>query len=161
MSPAAIFPIAIRVAAIRIAVLTMLVPVALTVPRAAPAGDTAAPDSAQVYFIEPQDGDTVAAPVRVVFGLRGMGIAPAGTDAAGTGHHHLLIDRPPFGEGAAGEDDRPLPSDGHHRHFGGGQTETRLELAPGRHRLQLVLGDKTHIPHDPPVVSDVIEITVE
>ncbi|GAB4298009.1 MAG: DUF4399 domain-containing protein [Roseovarius sp.] len=137
----------------------------LAIPLAAPpaqAGQTAAPQDARVYFIAPHDGDTVTSPVHVVFGLSGMGVAPAGTDKANTGHHHLLIDRPPLGQGpdGAAELDDPLPSDAHHRHFGGGQTETMLELPPGRHTLQLVLGDMNHIPHNPPVVSEVITITV-
>ncbi|SLN17602.1 hypothetical protein ROJ8625_00567 [Roseivivax jejudonensis] len=125
------------------------------------AQQTAAPEGAEVYFVEPADGATVSSPVRVVFGLSGMGVAPAGTEADGTGHHHLLIDRPPFGEGAEGETSEPLPADDNHVHFGGGQTETSVELEPGDHTLQLVLGDWSHIPHDPPVTSEVITITVE
>jgi hypothetical protein len=97
----------------------------------------------------------------VVFGLKSMGVAPAGTDKAATGHHHLLIDRPPFGEGAPQEASTSLPSDAHHRHFGGGQTQTTLDLAAGTHTLQLVMGDKNHVPHNPPVTSTVIAITVE
>ncbi|MGB1220325.1 MAG: DUF4399 domain-containing protein [Alcanivoracaceae bacterium] len=110
---------------------------------------------AAVYFISPADGATVSSPVKVVFGLSGMGVAPAGTDRAGTGHHHLLIDTglPPL--------DQPIPSDANHRHFGGGQTEALVELAPGTHTLQLLLGDMKHVPHNPPVVSETITITVE
>ncbi|MEJ2760909.1 MAG: DUF4399 domain-containing protein [Gammaproteobacteria bacterium] len=116
---------------------------------------TPAPDNAQAYIITPRDGETVHNPVTVRFGLKNMGVAPAGVDVANTGHHHLLIDTgtPPL--------DRPVPSDAHHRHFGGGQTETTLELAPGTHTLQLLLGDKNHIPHDPPVMSERITIHVE
>lgn len=125
------------------------------------AGETPAPDGATAYFVTPRDGATVTAPVRVVFGLRGMGVAPAGTDRAGTGHHHLLVDRPPLGTTSAGERDAPLAADAYHRHFGGGQTETTLDLAPGQHTLQLVLGDGNHVPHDPPVTSERITITVE
>lgn len=116
---------------------------------------TPAPENAEIYFINPTDGATVSNPVQVRFGLRNMGIAPAGIDKGDTGHHHLLIDTdlPPM--------DQPIPSDGHHRHFGGGQTETTLELKPGTHTLQLLLGDHNHIPHEPPVVSEEITIMVE
>jgi len=122
------------------------------------AGETPAPPGAAVYFISPQDGDTVTSPVIVVFGLKGMGVAPAGTEKENTGHHHLLIDVPtPAGEALK----EPLPADDQHKHFGGGQTETRIELAPGTHTLQLVLGDWSHIPHNPPVMSQKITITVK
>lgn len=123
---------------------------------------SAAPDGAAVYFIGLEDGASVSGPVTVRFGLSGMGVAPAGTDRDHTGHHHLLIDRPPLGEGPDGAEELQysLPSDDHHRHFGGGQTEVLLDLAPGEHTLQLVLGDMNHVPHTPPVVSDVITITV-
>lgn len=120
-------------------------------------------EGAKVYFLNIKNGDTVSSPVKVVFGLFGMGVAPAGTDKGNTGHHHLLIDRPPFGEGENGADElkNSLPLDDHHMHFGGGQTETVFELSPGQHTLQLVLGDHSHVPHIPPVTSDVITITVE
>lgn len=124
-------------------------------PLWAPAA-TPAPDGARVYFISPADGDQVSNPVTVRFGLSGMGVAPAGTDKANTGHHHLLIDvdgTPPAGQ--------PLPSDAQHKHFGGGQTETSVELTPGKHTLQLVLGDMNHVPHEPPVMSEKITIEVE
>lgn len=113
-----------------------------------------APPGAELYFISPADGATVTNPVTVRFGLRGMGVAPAGIAFDNTGHHHLLIDTelPPL--------DQPVPADTHHLHFGKGQTETVLTLAPGRHRLRLLLGDHLHRPHDPPVVSAVITITV-
>lgn len=126
-------------------------------------GDTPAPEGAKVYFVNLADGVTVSSPVTVVFGLSGMGVAPAGVEQAGTGHHHLLIDRPPLGQGDGGADElaHGLPADDHHRHFGGGQTEVTLDLAPGTHRLQLVLGDHAHVPHAAPVVSGVISITVE
>ncbi len=116
---------------------------------------TPSKQGAFLYIAAPADGATVSSPVTVVFGLRGMGVAPAGIDRPGTGHHHLLVDLeqlPPL--------DQPLPSDASHRHFGGGQTETSLELSPGRHTLQLVLADHTHTPHDPPVISQRITITV-
>lgn len=111
-------------------------------------------DDVELYFVAPADGAVITGPVHVVFGLRGMGIAPAGVERPGTGHHHLLINAP---LPAAGQ---PIPADAQHVHFGGGQTETVLELAPGRHTLQLLLGDHHHIPHDPAVVSKPITITV-
>lgn len=122
-----------------------------------PAADlprSVAPPEAELYFISPADGATVTNPVTVRFGLRGMGVAPAGIAFDNTGHHHLLIDTelPPL--------DQPVPADAHHLHFGKGQTETVLTLAPGRHRLRLLLGDHLHRPHDPPVVSAVITVTV-
>jgi hypothetical protein len=109
----------------------------------------------ELYFISPQNGDTVSGEFKLQFGLRGMGVAPAGVAADNTGHHHLLIDMealPPM--------DVPLPKSDQLRHFGGGQTETSLSLAPGKHALQLVLGDYSHVPINPPVVSEKITITV-
>jgi hypothetical protein len=113
------------------------------------------PKGAEVYFIAPKDGATVTSPVTVKFGLKGMGVAPAGTAVANTGHHHLIIDAelPPL--------DAPIPADAHHVHFGKGQTETTIELKPGKHTLQLLLGDQSHVPHDPAVVSKKITITVK
>jgi hypothetical protein len=119
-------------------------------------GGTPAPDGAKVYFITPSDGETVTNPVTVRFGLTGMGVAPAGTDRPATGHHHLLIDLDETP--AAGQ---PLPADDNHIHFGGGQTETTLELEPGTHTLQLLLGDMNHVPHDPPVMSERITVEVQ
>jgi hypothetical protein len=116
---------------------------------------TPAPAEAKLYFISPVDGATVPKRFEVRFGLRGMGVAPAGIDLEGTGHHHLLIDVQDI------DFTSPLPADESHLHFGKGQTETVLELPPGRHTLQLVLGDHRHVPHDPPVVSERITITVE
>ncbi len=110
----------------------------------------------ELYFVSPKDGDKVGGEFNVRFGLRGMGVAPAGVDAANTGHHHLLIDvdtLPPM--------DAPLPKTEQVRHFGGGQTETILDLPVGTHTLQLVLGDFSHVPHNPPVMSEKITITVE
>jgi len=117
---------------------------------------TPSPGEAEVYIISPADGATVSSPVRVQFGLHGMGVAPAGVAKENTGHHHLLVDldEPPAL-------DQPLPSDAHHRHFGGGQTETLLELPPGEHTLQLLLGDEAHIPHQPAVISKPVTITVK
>lgn len=116
---------------------------------------TPSPLGADVYFITPKDGAVTKSPLIVRFGLADMGIAPAGVDIPNTGHHHLLINSklPTL--------DRPIPKDESHRHFGGGQTETRLMLAPGIYTLQLILGDYRHIPHDSPVISEKITITVE
>ncbi|MGH8183875.1 MAG: DUF4399 domain-containing protein [Rhodanobacteraceae bacterium] len=115
-----------------------------------------APADARVYIISPVDGAKVGHDVTVRFGLAGMGIAPAGVEKEHTGHHHLLIDvatLPPAGQ--------PIANDEHHKHFGGGQTETVLRLAPGTHTLQLELGDANHVPFDPPVVSKRITIHVK
>ncbi len=123
------------------------------------AAETPSPEGASVRIISPQNGATVTSQVTVVFGLSGMGVAPAGTEKEKTGHHHLLIDRDAFDpttEGAEG-----IPADDNHIHFGGGQTEVTVELAPGAHSLQLVLGDHNHVPHNPPVVSELIMIMVE
>ena len=114
------------------------------------------PEGAAVYIISPKDGETVSSPVTVVFGLSGMGVAPAGVDRQNTGHHHLLID---LAEIPAA--DQPLPANAQHVHFGGGKTETTIELAPGKHTLQLMMGDMGHMPHNPPVVSPKITITVQ
>ncbi|MET4101356.1 hypothetical protein ABIE58_000773 [Roseovarius sp. MBR-78] len=127
------------------------------------AQETPAPEGAEVYFVNLEDGAAVTSPVTVIFGLKGMGVAPAGTEKAATGHHHLLVDRPPFGQGEGGAEELSygLPADDHHRHFGGGQTQVTVDLAPGQHTLQLVLGDANHVPHDPPVMSEVITVTVK
>jgi len=114
-----------------------------------------APEGAGVYFLSPADGATLEGPVTVRFGLRGMGVAPAGTDAPKTGHHHLIVDA------ELPRLDLPLPADEHHVHFGGGQTEVTLELAPGPHTLQLLVADHRHVPHDPPIVSEKITVTVK
>ncbi|MDJ0946497.1 MAG: DUF4399 domain-containing protein [Kiloniellales bacterium] len=126
-------------------------------------GETPSAPGAEVYFVNLKDGDRVESPVKVVFGLSGMGVAPAGTEKENTGHHHLFINRPPFGQGEDGADELEanIPADENHVHFGGGQTEVTLDLPPGTHSLQLVLADKDHIPHDPPVVSEVITVTVD
>jgi hypothetical protein len=130
----------------------------------APAQDrTQAPQDAMVYLLGLEDGATVSSPVTIVFGLKGMGVAPAGVERDGTGHHHVLINRAPWGEGDGDAEALKLglPADDNHRHFGGGQTEVTLDLPPGTHSLQLVLGDHNHVPHDPPVVSEVITVMVE
>jgi len=135
----------------------------MMLPAVLHAGETPAPANAKVYFINLKDGDTVSSPLKVQFGLSNMGVAPAGTEKKHTGHHHLLIDRPPIGKGPDGADElaNPLRSDENHKHFGKGQTETTLSLKPGRHSLQLVLGDWSHVPHKKPVTSAVITITVK
>ncbi len=126
------------------------------------AGDTPSAENASVYIVSPEDGASVELPVTVIFGLSGMGVAPAGTEKENTGHHHLLTDRARFGEGPDDADmtESGIYADENHTHFGGGQTEVTLDLAPGEHTLQLVLGDQNHVPHDPPVVSERITITV-
>ena len=122
------------------------------------AGETPAPAGAAVYFIAPADGTQITGPVTVQFGLKGMGVAPAGVEKANTGHHHLLINiDPPKGEDL----DYSLPADDNVRHFGGGQTEATLDLPKGTHTLQLLLGDANHIPHNPPVLSGKITIMVK
>lgn len=109
---------------------------------------------AKVYFVNLQNGATVSNPVKVVFGLSGMGVAPAGVEKAGTGHHHLLVDV------AEVDANAPLPANDQYRHFGLGQTETSVELKPGTHTLQLIVADQNHIPHHPVVISERITITV-
>jgi uncharacterized protein DUF4399 len=116
---------------------------------------TASAPGAKEYFINLKDGQHVRSPVLVQFGLSGMGVAPAGSSAAGTGHHHLIVDGelPPTGQ--------PIPMDMAHMHFGRGQTEQMVTLPPGTHVLQLALGDGAHVLHNPPVISDKITITVD
>ncbi len=117
---------------------------------------TPSPGGAKVYFVEPKNGAEVTGPVKVVFGLApAMGVAPAGVQQKNTGHHHLLIDNP------AVDLTQPLPTSDQVKHFGGGQTETTVTLAPGTHKLQLVLGDWKHQPHGPAVTSETITITVK
>jgi Domain of unknown function (DUF4399) len=153
------------VAALALAVSLAAAPRALAQsPAAAPAAAPAAmaalsrtpsAPGAEVYIISPKNGATVKNPVRVQFGLKGMGIAPAGIKFDNTGHHHLLVDSE-----APANLSAPLPATDKLLHFGKGQTETSLTLAPGKHTLQLLLGDQNHIPHDPPVISKKITITV-
>lgn len=116
---------------------------------------TASAEGARVFFITPADGATVTNPIRVEFGIEGMDVVKAGVDQPHSGHHHLLIDTdlPELG--------LPIPADEHHVHFGDGRTATEISLAPGEHTLQMLLGDHLHIPHDPPLVSEVIRVTVE
>jgi hypothetical protein len=131
--------------------------IAVTGPAFADGHRNPAPEGAAAYIISPADGETVSNPVTVVFGLEGMGIAPAGTEAENTGHHHLLINTDPDSVNM----DEALPATDQIVHFGGGQTQVTKELPTGTHTLQLLLGDWTHVPHDPAVMSDVITITVE
>jgi hypothetical protein len=114
------------------------------------------PEGAEAYFISPMNGARVERRFTVKFGLRGMGVAPAGVDVPNTGHHHLLIDADPMSDLG-----QPLPANAQVRHFGKGQTEAEIELEPGTYTLQLVLGNHLHIPHEPPVVSGTIRVTVE
>jgi hypothetical protein len=116
---------------------------------------TASPAGARVFFISPENGDTLINPVRVEFGIDGMTVAAAGLEQENSGHHHLLVDTdlPEMG--------MPIPADQNHIHFGDASTSTELTLAPGEHTLQLLLADYAHIPHDPPVISERITITVE
>ena len=108
----------------------------------------------KVYFINLEEGDRVESPFLIQFGLSGMGIAPAGTDRSNTGHHHLLINVDDI------DLSKPIPSSSNHIHFGGGQTESLVDLMPGNYSMQLVLGDMTHTPHNPPIISQRINITV-
>ena len=108
-----------------------------------------------LYIITPQDGDTVSSPVKVIFGLKGMGVAPAGIKMKNTGHHHLLINLAQLPDL-----NLPIPSDEQHKHFGKGQTEVSIELEKGEHTLQLILGDHMHVPHEPPIISKKIRIKV-
>ncbi len=125
-------------------------PTTATLPR------TKAPAGVELYFISPKDGETVSTDVTVRFGLKGMGIAPAGVQTANTGHHHLLVDGKELPQM-----DQPIAKDDTHLHFGAGQTETVIHLMPGDHTLQLLLGDALHMPFDPPVVSQKITVHVK
>jgi len=115
---------------------------------------SSAPKDAYVFIGWPQNGSVVSTFFKMWFGTRNFGVAPAGVDRANTGHHHLLIDvpLPPM--------DEPIPSDKNHLHFGQGQTEAFVDLPPGRHTLQLLMGDANHVPHDPPVMSRQISVIV-
>ena len=124
-------------------------------PSAAYSQGKTAPKDAKLYFITPQDGQKIRAGFWVRFGLRNMGVTHAGDDYQNAGHHHLLVD---VNEPIDGKE--PIPQDKSHLHFGAGQTETFLELPPGRHTLQLVMGDGAHMLHNPPVMSDVVTVNV-
>ena len=112
--------------------------------------------SAEVYFVSPSDGDEVSSPVEIVFGLRGIGVAPAGINFPNTGHHHLLVDLD-----ALPNLNESIPADENHIHFGKGQTQTLLALDPGEHPLQLLFGDWMHVPHTEPIFSEKIKIFVK
>lgn len=116
---------------------------------------TPAPDGAGVYFRTPAHGDTVSNPVVIEFGSEAVDIVAAGVDAPASGHHHLIIDA------ELPDPTMPIPANDNYIHFGDGSTRTEMTLAPGRHTLQLLLGDHLHVPHAPPIASDVITITVE
>jgi len=124
-----------------------------TVSQASDLPRSESPEGAKAYIVSPKDGETVQKEFVVVFGLEGMGVAPAGIDIPDTGHHHLLVDQEAL-------PDMNMPLGSPPIHFGKGQTQTTLTLEPGTHTLQLILGDKLHIPHQPPVVSEMITITV-
>jgi len=135
--------------------LRFLAAAALVIASGLATAQTASPPGARVYFINLKNGQHAKSPVLVQFGLAGMGVAPAGSTNANTGHHHLIIDAdtPPAGQ--------PIAMDEKHRHFGGGQTEISVQLTPGNHTLQLVLADGGHVPHNPAVVSEKIAVTVD
>lgn len=116
-----------------------------------------APEGVRLYIIAPENGATVRSPVTVKFGLSGMGVAPAGVARENTGHHHVLINTDVKDIDAT----MPLPANANIKHFGGGQTEARLDLPPGQHTLLLMIGDENHVPFNPPIVSDKITITVQ
>jgi len=125
------------------------------IPTMAWAGKTPAPKDVYLYIIWPNDGTVIKGAFWCRFGLRGMGVTKAGDSTVNMGHHHLLIDvSDPL------DTNEPIPQDKKHLHFGAGQTEARIDLPPGKHTLQLVLGDAEHIPFDPPIVSKKITITV-
>jgi hypothetical protein len=135
-------------------------PPAATTPAAEPAPAslprTPSPPGARVSIASPADGAVVSSPVKVVFAIEGMTVVPAGDAAPDSGHHHLLVDAP-----LPADLSQPIPKDEQHLHFGKGQTDTDLALPPGQHTLILVLGDANHVPHDPPVVSEPVTITVQ
>lgn len=141
-----------HVSSLTLAALLAITPPALT-------GDTPVPEGVEVHFITLKDGDNVTSPVTAIFGLKDMGIAPAGTEREATGQHHILTDRAPLGNGE--ELTYPLHADDDHKHFDGGRREDALGLSPVAHKLQLVPRDCKHVPHDPPVTSAVITIRVE
>src|SRR6202049_1877460 len=130
---------------------TLLAALAVAQERTAPAAN------AEVYFISPSNGATVHGPVTVRFGLKGMGIAPAGVKFDNTGHHHLIVDTD-FSELKL---DAPMPATAKVLHFGKGQTETTLTLPPGKHTLELVFANYLHNSFDPPLHSKKISISVE
>jgi hypothetical protein len=140
----------------RFARLIVLSAALVSVSCAAHAQGKSAPKDAVLYFVWPQDGTTIRGGFWCRFGLRNMGVTHAGDDFQNSGHHHLLIDvNEPL------DLNEPIPQDKTHLHFGAGQTEARIELPPGKHTLQLVLGDAKHYPFHPPLVSDKITIGIK
>jgi hypothetical protein len=129
----------------------------LSLPATAQNPVTPSPKGAKVYFVNIKNGAVVTSPFLVQFGLSGMGVAPVGIDKENTGHHHLIIDTKLSPE----ELKAPIEPDAKHVHYGAGQTEAMVTLPPGQHTLQLVLGNWSHIPHDPPVMSEIVTITVK
>ncbi|MDB6444937.1 MULTISPECIES: DUF4399 domain-containing protein [Pseudomonas] len=117
---------------------------------------TPAPKGAQVFIVSPEDGATVPQEFKVKFGVKGIALAPAGDVTKNTGHHHLLVDVDKLPAAGA-----PIPTDANHMHFGKAQTEATIKLAPGKHTLQLELGDTGHIPFEPPIVSKKITVNVK
>lgn len=140
--------------ALRVALIGAIISVVSMVLHAQGLPVSKSPEGAEAYIVSPKDGDTVGKTFTVVFGLRGMGVAPAGVEQDGTGHHHLLIDQETLPAAGVPMGNAPL-------HFGKGQTEAEITLEPGTHTLQMILGNHLHIPHDPMVVSEKITITVE
>lgn len=140
-----------------------LIMLSLMVPSVSHAGETPSAPGAKVFFVNLKGGDTVTSPFKVEFGVEGMAIVPAETDQANSGHHHLFINRPALGKTEDGADElsNTIIKDEKNLHFGKGQTDTMVELPPGQHTLQMVLGDKDHIPHNPPLATEVITITVK
>ncbi len=140
----------------RILLLAAVTSLPIALPRAARAKGQHAPKDALLYFIWPQDGATIKGAFWCRFGLRGMGVTHAGDNYQNSGHHHLLVDvNEPLNP------DEPIPQDKAHLHFGAGQTEARIDLPPGKHTLQLVLGDAGHYPFVPPLVSKKITIRIK
>ena len=113
-------------------------------------------DETSVFFIAPLTGETVSNPIKIIFGAKGVNIVPAGVDLPMSGHHHLLINVDKLPNMSL-----PIPADSNHLHFGNGQTETEINLPPGKHTLQLLLGNHLHVPHSDPIISDKIEIVVK
>lgn len=140
----------LSIAGLAVAALTGLLAAQVALPK------TKAVEGTKVYFVSPRDGATVGRTFTVQFGLKGMGVAPAGVNHPNTGHHHLLVDLAKLPDLNV-----PLAMTDNIRHFGAGQTETDLTLPPGKHTLQLVFADYLHLAHDKPILSERITITVK
>ena len=138
--------------------MTVLMPMAsLAADKSEPAAEKVAAPSPKAFFENLKDGDTVTSPFKVKFGVSGMEVKPSGDETPNSGHFHLLIDSELSGDQLKAA----IPSDDKHLHFGKGQTETDVTLPAGKHTLQIVMGDSKHVPHDPPVMSDKITVTVK